>query len=106
MSWAWLAAAIAAEIVATLSLRAGDGFRRPRWLVPVVLGYGAAFTFLGLALAAGIPIGVAYGVWTATGIALVALLARAIWRDPLTGRMIAGIATIAAGVVLVELGQF
>lgn len=104
MSRAWLAAAIAAEIVATLSLRASDGFRRRLWLIPVVTGYAVAFGFLALALNAGMAVGVAYGIWTAVGIALVALLARAIWKDPLTRRMIAGIVVIAAGVILVEIG--
>ncbi|GAA4802765.1 hypothetical protein GCM10023353_01020 [Tomitella cavernea] len=70
----------------------------------MVLGYVLAFGFLGGALEAGMPIGVAYGIWTATGIAMVALLARAIWGDPLTRRMLVGIGVIAAGVVLVEIG--
>lgn len=48
--------------------------------------------------------GIAYGIWTAAGIALVALLARAIWKDPLTPRMLAGIGIIILGVLLVELG--
>lgn len=104
MSWIWLAAAIASELVATLSLRASDGFRRKRWLVPVAVGYLVSLVFLSFALNAGMPVGVAYGIWVAVGIALVALLARAIWKDPLTPRMLAGIAVIAAGVVLVEVG--
>ncbi|MPV36299.1 DMT family transporter [Georgenia subflava] len=104
MSWVWLAAAIVAELAGTLSLRASDGLRERAWLVPVVAGYAVAFTFLGLALRAGMPVGVAYGIWTATGIALIALLARAIWQEPLTRRMLAGIALITLGVVLVEIG--
>lgn len=104
MSWIWLAAAIASELVATLSLRASDGFRRTRWLVPVAVGYLVSLVFLSFALREGMPVGVAYGIWVAVGIALVALLARAIWRDPLTPRMLAGIAIIAVGVLLVETG--
>lgn len=104
MSWAWLTLAIAAEIVATLSLRASEGLRRRVWLVPILVGYAIAFTALARALAEGMKVGVAYGVWTATGIAAVAVLARAFWGDPLTRRMIAGIVVIAVGVLLVELG--
>lgn len=104
MSWTWLMLAIAAEIVATLSLRASDGFRRRAWLVPVAVGYCLAFTFLAQSLAAGMKVGGAYGVWVAAGVAAVAVLARAIWNDPLTPRMVAGIGVIAAGVLLVELG--
>jgi len=97
-------AAIASEIAATLSLRASDGLRRRSWLVPVILGYAAAFGFLALTLEAGMKLGVAYGIWSALGIALVAILARLIWREPLTNRMIVGIVVIAAGVALVEVG--
>jgi small multidrug resistance pump len=50
------------------------------------------------------PVGVAYGIWTAIGVCLVALLTRVIWSDPLTRRMIVGIAVIAVGVLLVEAG--
>lgn len=104
MSWFWLCAAIVFELLGTLSLRASDGFRRRLWLVPVALGYLVSFVCLWFALRAGMPVGVAYGIWVAVGIALVALLARAIWRDPLTPRMLAGIVVISAGVLLVELG--
>ncbi|RLV55687.1 QacE family quaternary ammonium compound efflux SMR transporter [Aeromicrobium phragmitis] len=104
MSWVWLTLAIVAEIAATLSLRASDGLRRRRWVVVIVAGYGIAFTFLARALDEGMKVGVAYGVWTATGIAAVAVLARAFWDDPLTRRMLLGIAVIATGVLLVELG--
>ncbi len=104
MSWVWLMAAIASEIAATLSLRASDGLRRRSWLVPVILGYADAFGFLALTLEAGMKLGVAYGIWSALGIALVAILARLIWREPLTNRMIVGIVVIAASVALVEVG--
>ncbi len=50
------------------------------------------------------PVGVAYGVWSAVGIALTALLARAVFGDPLTRTTALGLALIAAGVLLVELG--
>lgn len=103
-AWLFLTLAIGAEICATLSLRASDGFSRRRWLIPAAAGYAVAFAALHQALAAGIAVGIAYGIWTAAGIALVALLARAIWKDPLTPRMLAGIGIIILGVLLVELG--
>lgn len=104
MKYLWLAVAIAAELAATLSLRASDGFRKRIWLVPVAAGYVVSFGCLALALVAGMPIGAAYAIWSAVGIVMVALLARVIWRDPLTARMVAGIVIISVGVVLVELG--
>lgn len=104
MSWLWLVLAIVFEVGGTLSLRASDGFRKRVWLFPLALSYGAAFVCLGLALAAGMPVGVAYGIWTALGIVLIALLARQIWDEPLTKRMLLGMVVIIAGVLLVELG--
>ncbi|MGB3697983.1 MAG: multidrug efflux SMR transporter [Gordonia sp. (in: high G+C Gram-positive bacteria)] len=104
MRYLWLTLAIATELAATLSLRASDGFRKRIWGIPIVIGYLASFGCLAMALAAGMPIGAAYAIWSAVGIAMVALLARAIWRDPLTARMVVGIAIISLGVVLVELG--
>lgn len=104
MSWIWLIAAIVTEIGATLSLRASDGFRKRLWIIPIITGYALACGFLGLALNAGMPVAVGYGIWTAVGVALVALLARMIWHDPLTRQMIAGVALIGLGVVLIETG--
>ena len=56
-------------------------------------------------LRAGVAVGVAYGIWGATGTALTAVLGAAIFRDPLTWAIAAGIALIIAGVLLVELGS-
>lgn len=104
MMWLALAGAIGTEVLATLALRASDGFRRRRWIAPVVLGYAVSFTLLWLSLSQGMPVGVAYGVWTACGVALVAIAARALFSDPLTWKMAAGIAFIAAGVLTIEMG--
>jgi len=98
-------AAIAAEITATLSLRASEGFRRRRWLVPVGIGYVLAFTFLALSLDAGMPVGVAYGIWGALGTAVTAVLAAVLFGDPFTWPIIGGIGLIIAGVLLVEFGS-
>ncbi|AFP40047.1 DMT family transporter [Mycolicibacterium smegmatis] len=101
--WLALAGAILVEVVATLSLRASDGFRRRAWIVPVVIGYAASFYLLWVALSLGVPVGVAYGIWTACGVALVAVVARILFRDPLTPMMMLGIALIASGVFTIEL---
>ncbi|CDQ44689.1 MULTISPECIES: DMT family transporter [Mycolicibacterium] len=101
--WLALAGAIGTEVLATLSLRASDGFRRRRWIVPVAAGYLLSFYLLWVSLSLGMPVGVAYGIWTACGVALVAVAARVLFRDPLTWRMIAGIALIIAGVLTIEM---
>ena len=102
MWWA-LTGAILIEVVATLSLRASDGFRKKAWLVPVIAGYLASFYLLWVSLSAGMPVGIAYGVWTACGVALVAILARFLFSEPLTPMMAAGIALIVAGVLTIEM---
>ncbi|BBY83633.1 multidrug efflux SMR transporter [Mycolicibacterium pulveris] len=101
--WAALGGAIVFEVFATMSLRASEGFRKRAWIAPVILGYLASFYLLWLTLAMGMPVGVAYGIWTACGVALVALIARGVFREPLTLMMVLGIALIVAGVLTIEM---
>jgi len=101
--WALLVAAIAVEVAATLSLRASQD--DSAWLIVVVAGYVGAFVLLTLVLRAGLPIGVAYGIWGALGTAVTAVLAAALFGDPFTWPIIVGIGLIIAGVLLVELGS-
>ncbi len=103
MMWLVLAIAIGVEVFATLGLRASDGFRKRVWIAPVVLGYLASFYLLWLTLALGMPVGIAYGVWTACGVALVAVIARYLFGDPLTIKMLIGIALIIGGILMIEL---
>jgi small multidrug resistance pump len=101
--WLVLACAIGVEVFRTLGLRASDGFRNKAWVVPVVAAYLASFYLLWLTLRLGMPIGIAYGVWTACGVALVAVIAHYLFRDPLTPKMLIGIGLIVAGVLTIEL---
>lgn len=101
--WLALAGAIIVEVFATLSLRASDGFRKRAWIAPVVAGYLVCFYLLWVSLSLGMPVGIAYGVWTACGVALVAVIARYLFAEPLTWVMVAGIGLIVAGVLTIEL---
>jgi small multidrug resistance pump len=103
MMWLVLVFAIGVEVFATLGLRASDGFQKKVWIAPVVLGYLLSFYLLWLTLAFGMPVGIAYGVWTACGVALVAVIARFLFGDPLTVKMLIGIALIIGGVLTIEL---
>jgi small multidrug resistance pump len=98
-----LAAAIVSEVAATLALRASQD--HPGWLVLVTVGYLGAFVLLTLVLRTGMAVGVAYGIWGACGTAATAVLAAAIFGDPLTWPIAAGIGLIIAGVLLVEFGS-
>jgi len=103
MSWLLLTGAIISEVVGTLLMRLSEGFRIKRWIPLVVIAYMMAFTLLALALARGMPVGIAYGIWAASGVALTAVAARLLFRDPLTLLMSLGILVIAGGVLLIEL---
>ena len=101
--WLLLGVAIALEVTASLSLKAA--LDSPALYVVVVTGYVGAFAALGGTLRAGMPLGVAYGIWGATGVALTAGLSTALFGEPFTPLMGVGVALIVGGVLLVELGS-
>lgn len=98
-----LAGAILTEVTATLSLRASQDHRL--WLLVVAVGYTSSFLLLTRVLRAGMPVGVAYGIWGALGTAITAAVAAVIFGDPFTGPVVLGIGLIIAGVLLVEFGS-
>lgn len=100
--WMLLAGAIATEVFGTMSLRATVD--HSAWIPAVLFGYLASFGLLGLTLRAGLPIGVVYGIWGASGVALTGLLGAVIFGESLTTTAIIGIALIIVGVVLVQTG--
>lgn len=103
MHWIHLSFAIAAEVVATMALKATAGFTRLGPSLVVVAGYALAFYLLALALRA-IPVGVAYAIWSAAGIIAVSLLGYALYRETLSRTEWVGIATIVLGVVILRAG--
>lgn len=101
--WLFLACSIALEVTGSLSLK--GALEVPVLYLVVVVGYLGSFVFLARTLRAGLPLGVAYGIWGAVGVALTAVLSAWIFGEPLTGLMALGIAVIIAGVLCVELGS-
>lgn len=104
MGWIFLSVAILTEVAATLALRPAATGRKV-WFIAVAAGYVISFAFLSLALTEGLPLGVAYGIWAAVGVALTAVLSKLLFKEPLTLVMGAGIALIIVGVLLIELGS-
>ncbi len=102
MAYLLLIGAILFEVSGTISLRLAIDNRR--WYAAVATGYLISFSLLGLALAQGMPIGIAYGIWAAAGVARTAILSRFLFKDPLTWLMSLGITLIIGGVLLIELG--
>jgi small multidrug resistance pump len=103
--WFWLAGAIVAEVTGTVALRFSEGFSRLWPSVVVVAGYGTAFFSLSQALNRGVPIGVAYGIWAAAGVALIAVIGALFLKEPLSWVQVGGIALVIAGVLALELGR-
>lgn len=103
MSWLYLGLAIGFEVLATLSLRMA-AVGRKIWLVPVAGGYLISFVLLAMTLRTGVPLGVAYGLWAALGVALIAIFSRAIFKEPITRLSALGLVCIIGGVLLVQIG--
>ncbi len=104
MTFLLLALAIVSEVTATVSLKISDGFSKLAPSVIVVVGYVAAFFFLSQALKRGMTIGVAYGVWSAIGVAAVATIGALFLGESLTAVQMGGIALVILGVLALELG--
>ncbi len=101
-SFALLMGAIAAEIVATSSLKASEGFTRLRPSVAVVVGYVTAFYLLSLSLRT-IPVGVAYAIWSGVVTAAIAAIGWFFFRERLGPAQIVGIVLIVLGVAILNL---
>lgn len=101
-AWASLGVAILAEVVATSTLPATQGFTR--WLpsVVVVVGYALAFYFLAQCLKA-IPVGVAYAVWSGAGLVLITAIGWLVYKQSLDAAAFVGMGLILAGVIVLRL---
>ncbi|AVO52489.1 multidrug efflux SMR transporter [Ectopseudomonas mendocina] len=98
----YLAIAIAAEVVATTSMKAIDGFSKPLPLLLVIGGYGIAFWMLTLVVRT-IPVGIAYAIWAGLGIVLVSIAALVIYQQKLDLPAVLGMGLIVSGVVVIQL---
>jgi small multidrug resistance pump len=100
-AYIFLAIAIAAEVVATTSMKALDGFNKPLPLLLVVAGYGIAFWMLSLVVKT-IPVGIAYAIWAGMGIVLVSIAAVFLYQQRLDLPAILGMGLIVSGVVVIQ----
>ncbi|MGN2640136.1 DMT family transporter [Nocardia takedensis] len=104
MTLLFLALAIVSEISATVSLKLSEGFSKLVPSIVVVIGYVSAFFFLSKALQRGMAIGVAYGIWSAVGVAAVATIGALFLGEHLTLVQVGGIGLVILGVLALELG--
>lgn len=99
MGYVLLVVAIVLEVIGTSALKASAGFSRLGPVVVVVLGYGGAFYCLAQVMKT-VPVGVAYGIWSAVGIVLVAVVAWLLYGQQPDVPAIIGMSLIVAGVVV------
>ncbi len=102
MSYAFLAIAIACEVIATSFLKLSDGFTRPVPTLIMGVGYLISFYFLSIALRQ-IPTGIAYAIWSGVGIVLIAAIAWLLQGQKLDAAAMAGMGLIVAGVLVMNL---
>lgn len=99
--WLFLGISVLAEVVATSSLKASEGFSKPLPSIAVVIGYTVAFYFLSLTLKS-IPLGVAYAVWAGAGVVLVSLVGLLFYEQKLDPAAAIGMGLIVTGVVVLN----
>lgn len=97
-----LALAIGLEVVGTSLLQRSAQFTRLWPTVGMAACYLASFYLLSLSLRF-LPLGIAYAIWSAVGIVLVALIGLFAFGQRLDLPAAIGIALIVAGVVVVNL---
>ncbi|MBT8100996.1 MAG: multidrug efflux SMR transporter [Gammaproteobacteria bacterium] len=102
MAYVYLCIAIISEVIATSALKASAEFTRLVPSIVVVVGYSTTFYFLALTLKT-IPLGIAYAIWSGIGMALIALVGVAYFKQSLDLPAVAGIGMIAAGVITIQL---
>ncbi|MFY9640833.1 MAG: SMR family transporter [Rhodomicrobium sp.] len=102
MKWVYLLIAVSGEVVGTSALKASEGLTKLAPAGLVVAGYAVAFYFLSLTLDT-IPIGIAYAVWSGTGIILISIIGWSLFGQTLDLAALIGIALIVAGVGIINL---
>ncbi|WP_299198416.1 SMR family transporter [uncultured Tateyamaria sp.] len=102
LHYVYLVLAVAAETIGTTALQASNQFTRMGPTLLVVLAYGVAFYFLGIALKY-IPVGIAYALWSGLGIVLIALIGFAVFGQVLDLAAVLGLGLIITGIVVIQL---
>ncbi|MCT6795185.1 EmrE family multidrug efflux SMR transporter [Klebsiella pneumoniae subsp. pneumoniae] len=97
-----LGGAIVAEVIGTTLMKYSEGFTRLWPSVATIVCYSAAFYLLAQTLS-NIPTGIAYAIWSGTGIVLISLVGWLVSGQKLDFPAIAGIFLICAGVLVINI---
>lgn len=101
MTYVYLFLAIVAEVIATSSLKAAEGFTKLGPSLLVVIGYVAAFFLLSLVLRT-MTVGIAYAIWSGVGIILLAIVGAVAFREIPDMPAIIGMGLIITGVIVIH----
>lgn len=102
MHWLYLFIAIICEVIGTSQIALSEGFTR-HWVAALGISLIAvSFFLLSLALKV-IPVGIAYAIWSGTGIVLLALFGFVFLKQSLDMAAMIGIGLILSGVLVLNL---
>jgi len=96
-----LGLAIVLEVVGTSLLQRSEQFSRLMPTIGMALCYLTSFYLLSVSLKS-LPLGVAYAIWSACGVALVAVIGLVVFGQRLDLPAVLGLALIVAGVVVIN----
>lgn len=101
-AWAWLFAAGVLEILWAAGLKSTGGFTK-LWPSAFVIATAAASIYFLSRAASGLPIGVAYAVWTGIGAAGTAIAGFVFFHEPVTLLRVACVSLIILSVAGLKL---
>ncbi|MCH2077627.1 MAG: multidrug efflux SMR transporter [Rhodobacteraceae bacterium] len=101
-AYIYLIIAIVFETIGTSALQASQQFSKLGPSVIVVIAYGISFFLLGLSLKT-IPVGIAYAIWSALGIVMIACIGWVIFGQTLDVAAVIGLSMIIGGVGVIHL---
>lgn len=101
-NYLFLAAAIIFETIGTSFLKKTEQFSKVLPTLIFIIAMATSFYLLSFALK-GIPIGIAYAIWSAVGIILISLVGYFVYKQTLDFSAILGIVFIVIGVVIINL---
>ena len=100
--WILLLVAIGSEVIGTSCLKLSEGFSKPIPTLVVLVTYATAMLLLSRVVQT-IPLGITYALWSGIGIVAIVLVGLFAYKQVPSPGQLVGIATITAGVIIVNL---
>src|SRR5699024_10416868 len=104
MGWLYLILAIILELFGTSMMKLSNGLTVLWPTIAMFAGYVLCFIFLSFDLKT-IDMSVAYAIWSAVGIVLIAIIGIVFFHENITFAKLAGILLIVTGVITVKLNS-